>query len=83
MGVKDFFMKKMLEKQMKDLPADQRDQMIAVISENPEFFQNIAKEIKQKQKEGRDQMAATLEVMRKHQGELQKIMGPQQQQKQR
>ncbi len=83
MGVKDFFMKKMLEKQMKDLPADQRDQMIAVISENPEFFQNIAKEIKQKQKEGRDQMAATMEVMRKHQGELQKIMGPQQQQKQR
>ena len=83
MGVKDFFMKKMLEKQMKDLPADQRDQMIAVISENPEFFQNIAKEIKQKQKEGRDQMAATMEVMRKHQGELQKIMGPQRQQKQR
>ena len=83
MGVKDFFMKKMLEKQMKDLPADQRDQMIAVISENPEFFQNIAKEIKQKQKEGRDQMAATMEVMRKHQGELQKILGPQQQQKQR
>ena len=83
MGVKDFFMKKMLEKQMKDLPADQRDQMIAVISENPEFFQNIAKEIKQKQKEGRDQMAATMEVMRKHQGELQKIMGPQQKPKQR
>ena len=83
MGVKDFFMKKMLEKQMKDLPADQRDQMIAVISKNPEFFQNIAKEIKQKQKEGRDQMAATMEVMRKHQGELQKIMGPQQKPKQR
>ena len=83
MGVKDFFMKKMLEKQMKDLPAEQRNQMIAVISENPEFFQNIAKEIKQKQKEGRDQMAATMEVMRKHQGELQKIMGPQRQQKQR
>ena len=83
MGVKDFFMRKMLEKQMKDLPADQREQMIAVISENPEFFQKIAKEIKQKQKEGRDQMAATMEVMRKHQGELQKIMGPQQKQKQR
>ena len=83
MGVKDFFMKKMLEKQMKDLPKDQREQMIAVISENPEFFQKIAKEIKQMQKEGRDQMAATMEVMRKHQGELQKIMGPQQRQKQR
>jgi chromatin remodeling complex protein RSC6 len=75
MGVKDFFMKKMLEKQLKDLPADQRDKMIGVISENPEFFQKIAEEIKQAQKGGKDQMAATMEVMRKHQGELQKIMG--------
>jgi len=83
MGVKDFFMKKMLEKQLKDVPAEQRDQMIAVISENPEFFQKIAEEIKQKQKEGRDQMAATMEVMRKHQGELQKIMGAPKQQRPR
>jgi chromatin remodeling complex protein RSC6 len=75
MGVKDFFMKKMLEKQLKDLPAEQRDKMIAVISENPEFFQKIAEEIKAEQKNGKDQMAATMVVMRKHQGELQKIMG--------
>ena len=75
MGVKDFLMKKMLEKQLKDLPADQRDKMIAVISENPEFFQKIAEEIKAEQKNGKDQMAATMTVMRKHQGELQKIMG--------
>lgn len=75
MGVKDFFMKKMLEKQLKDLPAEQRDKMIAVISENPEFFQKIAEEIKAEQSRGKDQMAATMAVMRKHQGELQKIMG--------
>jgi hypothetical protein len=75
MGVKDFFMKKMLEKQLKNLPAEQRDKMIAVISENPEFFQKIAEEIKAEQKNGKDQMAATMVVMRKHQGELQKIMG--------
>ena len=41
MGVKDFFMKKMLERQMKDLPPEQRDVMIKVISENPEFFKKI------------------------------------------
>ena len=82
MGVKDFFMKKMLERQMKDLPPEQRDMMIKVISENPDFFQKIGDEIQNKIKnEGRDQMAATMEVMRKHQSELQKIMGaPQQQQ---
>jgi hypothetical protein len=76
MGIKDFFMKKVLEKQLKDLPADQRDKLIEVISANPEFFQKIAEEVKQKQKEGKDQIAATMEVMRKHQGELQKLMGP-------
>lgn len=80
MGVKDFFMKKMLEKQMKDLPAEQRDVMIKVITENPDFFQKIGDEIQNKIKnEGKDQMAATMEVMRKHQSELQKIMGPVQQ----
>lgn len=75
MGVKDFFMRKMLEKQLKDLPADQRDKMIEVITNNPEFFQKIAEEIKAAQAKGKDQMAATMEVMRKHQAELQKIMG--------
>ena len=76
MGVKDFFMKKMLERQMKDLPPEQRDVMIKVISENPDFFKKIGDEIQNKIKnEGRDQMAATMEVMRKHQSELQKIMG--------
>jgi len=78
MGIKDFFVRKMLERQMKDLPVEQREKMIGVISSNPEFFQKIAEEIKQKQKEGRYQTAATMEVMRKYQGELQKIMGAQQ-----
>ena len=76
MGVKDFFMKKMLEKQLKDLPTEQREKMISVISANPKFFQKIAEEIKAEEKKGKNQTAATMEVMRKHQGELQKIMGP-------
>jgi mRNA-degrading endonuclease RelE of RelBE toxin-antitoxin system len=74
MGVKDFFMKKMLEKQMKDLPKDQQEKMIKLITENPEFFQKISNEIKQEMNSGKDQMAATMGVMRKHQAELQKIM---------
>jgi len=75
MGVKDFFMKKMLEKQMKDLPKDQQEKMVKLITENPEFFQKISKEIQTAMKGGKDQMSATMEVMRKHQGELQRIMG--------
>lgn len=75
MGVKDFLAKKMLERQMKDLPPEQKEMMIKVITENPAFFEGIAKEIKQKTKEGKSEMTATMEVMRKHQSELQKIMG--------
>ena len=38
------------------------------------LFQNIATEVQAKMKEGKDQMAATMEVMQKHQGELKRIM---------
>lgn len=79
MGVKDFLARKMLERQMKNLPKEQQELMISVITENPEFFEGIAKEIKQKTKEGKSEMTATMEVMRKHQSELQRIMGGPQQ----
>ena len=75
MGVKDFLTRKLLERQLKSLPKEQREIMTQVITENPDFFEMIAKEIKQKTKEGKSEMTATMEVMRKHQGDLQKIMG--------
>ena len=40
----------------------------------PELFKRISKEIEQKKKEGKSEMAAAMEVMRKHQGEIQKLM---------
>ena len=67
-------MKQMLKRQMKGVPEAEQERIIAAVEANPDFFQNIAKEIDALQKQGRSQMAATMEVMRKHQGELQKIM---------
>ena len=67
-------MKKMLKSKMKDLPEAEQDKMIQAIEKNPEFFQNVATEVQAKMKEGKDQMTATMEVMRKHQEELRKIM---------
>jgi hypothetical protein len=72
---KNFLMKQMLKRQMKDLPADQQDKIIKAIEENPEFFQTISQEIEQKTKQGKDQMAAALEVMRTHQNKLRDILG--------
>lgn len=74
MGIKDFFVKKMLESKLKGLPADQREMITKLVQENPALFEKIGGEIKQKQKEGKSETAAAMEVMRKYQGEIQKVM---------
>lgn len=72
--IKDFLMKKMLERQLKGLPKAQQEQFMGLIQKNPEFFTKIGKEIKVELKKGRPQMAATMDVMKKHQDQLRKIM---------
>ena len=71
---KNFVMKQAIKSQMKGVPQAQQDMMLAAIDKNPEFFENIAKEIEQKVKEGKSKTAASMEVMRKHQDELRKLM---------
>ncbi len=71
---KNFVMKQMVKRQMKGVPEAQQEMVLAAVEKNPEFFENIAKEVDALTKQGRDQMSATMEVMRKHQSELQKIM---------
>jgi signal transduction histidine kinase len=44
------------------------------MEKNPQVFEDIAKKIEQKQKEGKDQMSAAMEVMRENQDELRKLM---------
>jgi hypothetical protein len=51
----------------------QQDMIFAVMEKNPQLFEKIAKEIELKKKEGKGEMAASMEVMRKYQGELQKM----------
>jgi len=73
--LKQFLMKKMLQKQLQGVPAAEQEKIFAAIEKNPEFFQQIAKEMQDKMKsEGKDQMAAAMEVMQKHQAKLQEIM---------
>lgn len=76
MGIKDFFVKKMLSSQLKKsgLPEEQQNMIIEAVLKNPQFFEKIAKEAKELEKQGKPQQAAMMEVMRKHQSELQKIM---------
>ena len=74
MGFKSFIMKQAIKSQTKGMPKNQQDMILAAVEKDPQFFENIAKEIEQKVKEGKSKTAASMEVMRKHQGELQKLM---------
>ena len=76
MGIKDFLMRKMLASQLKkaNLPPEQQEMLLNAILENPKFFEMLANEAKQIQKErGIDQAGAMMIVMQKHQSELQKL----------
>ncbi len=74
MGIKDFLIKKMVKAKMKNLPQDQQDMIIALVSENPEFFKQIQAEIETKKKQGQNEQMAMMQVMREHQAEIQKLV---------
>lgn len=68
--IQNFLMRKMIESKMKDVPKEHREMIMNMIEKNPDFFQKIALEIQQEIGKGKDQMAATMEVMQKYQSEL-------------
>lgn len=74
MGIKNFFVKKMLQQKLKSLPADQQQKILQAFEANPELFEKMGQEIQALQKQGKNQQAAAMEVMRKYQSELQKLM---------
>ena len=74
MSLRSLLMKKMLQSKMKGVPPEQQEKILAMIDKNPDFFQKIALEVQEKMKEGKDQMAATMEVMSKYQDDLKGMM---------
>lgn len=71
-------MRKMLQRQLKNVPEAQRTQIMAMIEKDPKLFEQIAKEMKEEMDKGKDQMAAAMIVMPRYQEQLRAIMGPQQ-----
>lgn len=67
-------MKMMLQRQLKNLPKDVQEKLMAAIEKNPDFFKKILEEIQQKVKSGQSQMAATQQVMMAYKADLQKMM---------
>ncbi|MEK7585831.1 MAG: hypothetical protein AAB477_01175 [Patescibacteria group bacterium] len=74
MSIKSFITEKLIRSKMKHLPKGQQDMFIKLINENPELFKQIAEETKALKKGGMSEMTATMQVMRKHQAEIQRAM---------
>lgn len=71
---KAFAMKKMIKSQLDGVPKAKREKIEKAIDNNPDLFQKMSKEIKEKTDNGQNQMSAMMEVSKKYRGELQKLM---------
>lgn len=72
--LKKFLMKQAMKSQLKGVPAAEQEQLLNLIERNPQFFENLAQELQEGLKSGRDQQVVALEVMTKHKEALAKMM---------
>lgn len=71
--IKEFFLKQAVKHGTKNLPKDQQDMLAAAVEKNPKLFEKIAKEIEALKKQGKPEMYAALDVMKKYQKEMQEL----------
>lgn len=67
-------MKKMLASQMKGVPQAEQEKIFTMIEKNPDLFQKIGSEVQEEMKKGKDQMAATMEVVKRYESDLKKLV---------
>jgi hypothetical protein len=80
--VKDFAVKKLLEKQLKGVPEDQKNMIMTMVEKDPKLFEKIAKELQAEMKtNGNNQMAAASKVLPKYQTEIMAVMSPEMKEK--
>lgn len=74
MGIQNFLLNQAMKWKMKDVPPEQREQILALVQKDPELFKKIGEEVDRRVKSGEPQMKATLEVMKKYRTELSALM---------
>ncbi len=74
MGMQDFLLKQAMKWKLKDMPAGQQEQIMALVQKNPDLFKKIGEEVDRRVKKGgENQMKATVEVLKKYRSELQAL----------
>lgn len=80
--IKNFAVKKLIQSQMKNVPADQQQMIMEMLEKDPALFEKIAKEMQAELKtNGNNQMAAAMKVLPKYQNEIMKVMSPEMKEK--
>lgn len=67
-------LKQMLKSKMKGVPPQEQERILNMVEKNPDFFKMIGEEVEKRKKSGQSELEATMEVMRLHQAEFQKLM---------
>ncbi|MDE1945890.1 MAG: hypothetical protein KGH93_01695 [Patescibacteria group bacterium] len=63
-----------MKSQMKGLPPEQQARILAAMNKDPQFFEDLGKQIDRKVKEGKGKVEASMQVMRENQDKLRKLM---------
>ncbi len=71
---KELLMKKLIQSKLGNIPKEQQEKIVAIVTKNPELFQEIAVKIKSQMDSGKDQMKATMSVMEEYKDQIQKLM---------
>lgn len=80
--LKQYALKKVVQSQMKNAPADQQQMILAMLEKDPALFEKIAKEMQEElKKNGNNQMAAAMKVLPKYQKEIMGAMSPEMKEK--
>ena len=68
--IKEFLLKQAVKHGTKNLPKEQAEMLQKAVEKNPQLFEKIAKEIEALKKQGKPEMYAALDVMKKYEKEL-------------
>ena len=80
--IKSFAAKKLIQSQMKNVPADQQEMILTMLEKDPALFEKIAKEMQAELKSnGNNQMQAAMKVLPKYQKEIMGAMSPEMKEK--
>lgn len=74
MSMQQFLLNQYAKWKLKDVPEAQREQMMALVTKDPELFKKIGEEIERRKKGGESEMKASMEVMKKYRVELAALM---------